>query len=156
MVIKILIFLSVTLSACNSKKNEYDSNGKDITTLHSANYVKLIEFEGRDSLEVDVFKKIREYLNDQKLDEECFYIAEIDYTTDSERSIHQNPYTVIVELIHWKTVVYFDSVTKINQDVSENNEFNEIYIPITGNISGEDRFFYYYVDAGIMHVVLIQ
>lgn len=156
MVIKFLIFLSIALSACNSKKNEDDSNVKDIRTNYSTNYVKLIEFKGRDSLEINVVNKIRRYLKDEKLDEKCFYIGEIGYPSNSENLGIANEYNLLIELIHWKTVTYFDSIYNINKDISENKELNEIYIPMTGNISGEDRYFYYYKETDVMDVMLMQ
>ncbi|EON78072.1 hypothetical protein ADIS_1269 [Lunatimonas lonarensis] len=42
----------------------------------------------------------------------------------------------------------------MDEEVDE--EFIEIYVPTTGNISGMDRVFYYYAKTDTLDVILIQ
>ncbi|WP_035804854.1 hypothetical protein [Lunatimonas lonarensis] len=121
-------------------------------------YTPLIEYFPHNQLENKALVKIREYLINLELDERFFYVGEIQYADELNNLYQYANYTILIELLHLKTVTYIDSVRSINKTLDEevDEEFIEIYVPTTGNISGMDRVFYYYAKTDTLDVILIQ
>nr|MBI1231543.1 hypothetical protein [Cytophagales bacterium] len=121
-------------------------------------YTPLIDYVPQNLLEDKALAKIREYLFNLELDERCFYIGGTQYADESEKLDQYATYSILIELVHLKTVTYFDSVRNINQDLAEAGDegFVEIYVPSTGNISGMDRIFYYDAETDAIVGLLIQ
>ena len=121
-------------------------------------YPPLIEYVPQNPLERKALVNIREYLSNLELDERYFYVGGIQYTDESDNLDQYANYSILIELLHLKTVTYFDSVRNINQNLGEefDEEFIEIYIPTTGNISGMDRIFYYDAETDSLEGILIQ
>lgn len=136
-------------------------NNKNEIPIRNANFCKyppLIEYVPNNPIEKKALVRIREYLFNQELDENYFYIGGIQYADESDNLDKYANYTILIELLHLKTITYFDSVKNINQSLVEevNEEFDEIYVPTTGNISGMDRIFYYQAETDAINGVLIQ
>jgi len=121
-------------------------------------YPPLIEYVPQNPLEKRALVKIREYLFNLEMDERYFYVGGIQYADESKNLDQYANYTLLIELLHLKTVTYFDSVRNINQNLVEDidEEFIEIYVPTTGNISGMDRIFYYDAETDAIDGMLIQ
>lgn len=140
--------------------NRFKSNKSEIPwhNFSFCRYTPLIDYVPRNPLENKALEKIRAYLFNLELDERCFYVGGIQYADESEKLDQYANYTILIELLHLKTVTYFDSVRNINQNLVEevDEEFIEIYVPTTGNISRMDRIFYYDAATDTIEGLLIQ
>ena len=140
-----VIFLALVLLIMSCKSNTNSVLGLS----RNVNTEPLNEFIGDNQLEKKAVSRIKKYVDSIGLRTDEFFVGFILYpdSTKDNTSI-VGSFSVALDLSHLKSIDYLDSLSEVNEELSEKHKREECGVPIipppTGNISGMDRTIYYY------------